>query len=67
MPRVLMSCSLLDHNLTIKPRILSFIIKLKFIIIKITQNQYIIEKGLRLGLRLHLGFTLGFLSHINKT
>ncbi len=71
MPRVLMSCSLLDHNLATKPWIWSFIVKLKSTIIKITLNQYRVEKGLRLGLELGLGlgleFKLGLLSDINIT
>jgi hypothetical protein len=66
---VLMSCSLLYHNLTTKPWIWFFIVKLKSTIIKITLNQYIVEKGLglslKLGLELGLGFKLSLLSPIN--
>jgi hypothetical protein len=67
MSRVLVSYSLLDHNLTTKPWIWSFIVKLKSTIVKITESQYKIDKGLGLGLKLSLGFKLGLLSHINIT
>jgi hypothetical protein len=55
MSKVLMSCSLLDHNLA-KPWIRSIIVELKSTIVKITLNQFKIEKGLGLNLELGLGF-----------
>ncbi len=40
---------------------------MKSTIVKITLNQYIVEKGLGLSLKLGLGFKLSLLSHINIT
>jgi Ca2+/Na+ antiporter len=45
-----MSCSLLNHNLVAKSWIQSFIVKLKFTIVKIIKTQYKVKKKVSITL-----------------